>query len=313
MQGPILTIGEILVEIMATTAGEGFRKTIDLVGPFPSGAPAIFIDQVARLGQPAAMVGCVGDDDFGRINLDRLQRDGVDVSAVRVDPEAVTGSAFVRYRPDGQRDFVFNIRQSAAALVELTAEARAAIDAARHLHVVGSSLISPAMIETILFAVERVKSRGGTVSFDPNVRKEIFDGAQLRETLSHILAQTDLFLPSGDELLLFVDSTTPDNAIAELIGRGVSAVVHKQGAGGARYVGAQQDVFVPGLETAEIDPTGAGDIFGATFVVGWLAGLDPTENLRHANIAGSLAVRRRGPMEGASSVKEIEALLDVFR
>src|SRR6185369_6595721 len=150
MQGPILTIGEILVEIMATTPGQGFRETAELVGPFPSGAPAIFIDQVARLGQPAAIIGCVGDDDFGRINLDRLRRDGVDVSAVRVDAEAITGSAFVRYRPDGQRDFVFNIRQSAAALVELNDGARAVIDRAAHLHVVGSSLISPSMIETIL-------------------------------------------------------------------------------------------------------------------------------------------------------------------
>ena len=33
MHGTILTIGEILVEIMATTPGHGFRETIDLVGP----------------------------------------------------------------------------------------------------------------------------------------------------------------------------------------------------------------------------------------------------------------------------------------
>lgn len=313
MHGPILTIGEILVEIMATTPGHGFRETTELVGPFPSGAPAIFIDQVARLGQPAAIVGCVGDDDFGSINLDRLRRDGVDVSAVRIDPHAVTGSAFVRYRPDGQRDFVFNIRQSAAALVGLTDDARRAIDNAAHLHVVGSSLISPSMIETILFAAERVKTRGGTVSFDPNVRKEIVGGAGARATLMQVLAHTDLFLPSGDELLLFSDSRAPDEAIAALLGQGVSAVVHKQGARGARYVDAQRDVFVPGIETTEIDPTGAGDIFGATFVTGWLEGRHPEDNLRRANIAGSLAVRRRGPMEGASSVKEIEALLDRYR
>lgn len=313
MHGTILTIGEILVEIMATTPGHGFRETIDLVGPFPSGAPAIFIDQAARLGHPAAIVGCVGDDDFGRINLDRLGRDGVDISAVRVDPEAVTGSAFVRYRPDGQRDFVFNIRQSAAALVNLTAEARAAIETASHLHVVGSSLISPAVIETILFAVERVRARGGTVSFDPNVRKEIFGGTGVRDALSRVLAQTDLFLPSGDELLLFSKSTAPDVAIGELLGRGVSAVVHKQGVRGARYVDRSADLSVPAIATTEVDPTGAGDIFGATFVVGWLNGRDPSDNLQRANIAGSLAVRQRGPMEGASSVREIEELLEVYR
>ena len=45
MPGTILTIGEILVEVMATTVGQGFREPVDLIGPFPSGAPAIFIDQ----------------------------------------------------------------------------------------------------------------------------------------------------------------------------------------------------------------------------------------------------------------------------
>lgn len=49
----VTTIGEILVEIMATEIGDGFLEPISLVGPFPSGAPAIFIDQVAKLGQPA--------------------------------------------------------------------------------------------------------------------------------------------------------------------------------------------------------------------------------------------------------------------
>src|SRR5947209_14575020 len=142
----IVTIGEILVEIMAAEPGEGFLEPIALRGPFPSGAPAIFIDQAARFGQPAAMIGCVGDDDFGKLNRDRLQRDGVDISAIRVDPDAVTGSAFVRYRADGSRRFVFNIKQSASALVDVDAVALAALDRSDHLHVVGTALFSSQLI-----------------------------------------------------------------------------------------------------------------------------------------------------------------------
>jgi hypothetical protein len=109
----IVVAGEILVEIMADTTGDGFRAPIALTGPYPSGAPAIFIDQVARLGQPCGIISMVGDDDFGRLNTDRLAADGVDVSAIGIDPDRPTGSAFVRYRADGSRDFVFNIRHSA--------------------------------------------------------------------------------------------------------------------------------------------------------------------------------------------------------
>ena len=49
MSKKVLTVGEILVEIVATTKGDGFREPQPLVGPFPSGAPAIFIDQIGRL------------------------------------------------------------------------------------------------------------------------------------------------------------------------------------------------------------------------------------------------------------------------
>ena len=92
----ILTIGEILVEIIATEKGDGFRQATPLIGPYPSGAPAIFIDQVGKLGQAAAMISRVGNDDFGHVNLDRLKADGVDISGIAVDPLGTTGSAFVR-------------------------------------------------------------------------------------------------------------------------------------------------------------------------------------------------------------------------
>ena len=101
----VVTIGEILAEIMAVEPGYGFRAPLSLVGPFPSGAPAIFVDQMARFGHPCEIVGCVGNDDFGHLNLERLRADGVDLSAVFIREEAATGSAFVRYRPDGGRDY----------------------------------------------------------------------------------------------------------------------------------------------------------------------------------------------------------------
>ena len=130
MSKKVLTVGEILVEVMATTKGDGFREPQPLVGPFPSGAPAIFIDQVGRLGTPAAIVSRVGDDDFGRLNLARLAADGVDVSGIDVAQGEATGSAFVRYRPDGSRTFVYNIAHSATGKLVLTPAAEALMKAA---------------------------------------------------------------------------------------------------------------------------------------------------------------------------------------
>jgi sugar/nucleoside kinase (ribokinase family) len=307
--GPIVTVGEVLVEIMALAPGEGFRTPIRLVGPFPSGAPAIFIDQVGKLGHPCGIVSCVGADDFGRVNLERLRGDGVDVSALRIHPEAVTGSAFVRYRPDGQRDFVFNVKHSACGQIALDAAACALLDRAAHLHVMGSSLFSPALVEANRAAIARVKARGGTVSFDPNCRKELMELPGMREALDHVLSSADLFLPSGPELLLFTKAQEERAAIRELLGRGIRAVVLKRGAAGASYHGADGHLSVAGHAVEEVDPTGAGDCFGATFVTCWLEGLGPERALQLANASGALAVCRKGPMEGASTRAELEEFL----
>lgn len=132
----VLTIGEVLVEIVATTRGDGFLTPQPLVGPFPSGAPAIFIDQVGRMVTPCAIISRIGDDDFGRLNIERLRADGVDVSGIEIAPGETTGSAFVRYRDDGSRAFVYNIRKAACGKLAVTrlgpmegASTRAELDA----------------------------------------------------------------------------------------------------------------------------------------------------------------------------------------
>ena len=94
----IVIMGELLVEIMRAEedvqlyeTGKYFR------GPFPSGAPGIFVSTAARLGHSASIISGVGNDDFGKNILDRLKEVGVDCSRILVSNEASTGAAFVTY------------------------------------------------------------------------------------------------------------------------------------------------------------------------------------------------------------------------
>lgn len=309
----VVTAGEIVVEIMATEIGQTFLEAGLWAGPYPSGAPAIFISQAARLGQPCGMISSVGADDFGRLNINRLNADGVDTSAIAVHPDAVTGSAFVRYAADGSRAFIFNIPGSACGRIAFDDAAERLAASADHFHVMGSSLFSERVIEVVKAGIAAVKAKGSTVSFDPNVRKEILGATGMRAALDDILRQTDLFLPSGPELYLFTQAQDEAGAAAELLSRGVSAVVVKKGSEGAVFYGKGERVGMPAFVVEEIDPTGAGDCFGAAFVSFWLRGLAPAEALRRANAAGAIAVTRRGPMEGASTEAEIDAFLATAR
>ena len=116
----LITIGEILVEIMATRIGQTFLEPGTLVGPYPSGAPAIMIDQAARLGADCAIVACVGRDDFGTLNSERLKKDGVNTSGIAVRADQTTGCAFVGYAADGSRKFIFHFTHAAAGPLRRT-------------------------------------------------------------------------------------------------------------------------------------------------------------------------------------------------
>jgi len=308
--GPTITVGEILVEIMATTIGNGFLEPIGLTGPYPSGAPAIFIDQCAKIGGAAGIIASVGDDDFGRINIDRLRADGADVSAVSVSREYPTGSAFVRYRRDGSRDFVYNIATSAAAQISLTPEARALIARAGHFHVMGTALSIPGAWDIMEHAIATIKGRGGSVSFDPNLRKELLGQSQTMERFETLVDIADLILPSGEELFVAAGVDEEVAAIRALFGRQASEIALKRGTGGSSFFGADGSrVDSPAFAVEEVDPTGAGDCFGGAYVACRRLGMPADRALEYGNAAGARNVMVKGPMEGSGSRAELDAFI----
>ncbi len=311
--GPTICIGEILAEIVATTIGDGFAEPSPLIGPYPSGAPAIFIDQCGRMGGAAAMIGAVGDDDFGRMNLDRLKRDGVDVSAIIIDPALPTGTAFVRYRPNGERNFVFNMWTSAAGRLNWTDTVDAMVNSAGHLHVMGTLLSNGTIWPLIERAANVVKERGGSISLDPNMRKELRSDAETDARAAAMVAMADLLLPSGEEL--FIAAQLPPSlgearALEHLLDHGISEIIVKRGASGSSCYQADGTItHAPAFAVEEIDPTGAGDCFGGAYVTARRLGLPVTQALTYGNAAGARNVTMRGPMEGAGTRAELDAFI----
>lgn len=305
----ISTVGEILVEVMSLDIGEGFQECQSLRGPYASGAPAIFIDQVAKLGVRASIVGSVGNDDFGHYAVNQLVHDGVDVSAIEVIPDKPTGIAFVRYRANGDRDFLFTLQASAATQVDAVRLSEH-LTKTTHLHVVGSSLSMAPVAECIILAIGLVKQNGGTISFDPNVRPEIMQEPAMQDRLMAVLQQCDTFLPSAGEIALFSDKTNEQEAINEILSVGVSEVVIKTGSRGAVYYSADKYQQYDAFAVNQIDPTGAGDCFSATYVASRLQGKAVDEAMELACAAGALAVIHQGPMEGNSTLDQLQGFIN---
>lgn len=307
----IVTIGEILVEVMAAEVGQTFLEPGLWQAPYPSGAPAIFISQAARFGAGAGMVGCVGDDDFGRLNLNRLRADGVDVSAVKVTDKLPTGCAFVTYRKDGGRSFIYHIPNAAAGLVTPDQIREEWLADCRYLHVMGSSFSIPGVFQSVEKSARIVKGNGGRISFDPNIRPELMsrDGA-MRDQIRMIYDMTDLLLPGLDELPLLTGESDLDKSLDKVFAETrIGAVAVKMAARGCLYADRRERFKVDAFPVKEVDPTGAGDCFGGALVAGLDLGYPVREAVTLAAAAGALAVTKKGPMEGATHLAELKAFV----
>lgn len=303
----ILIIGEILVEVLTEKVGQRFDCSGMLEGPFPSGAPAICIDQAGKMGTNSAIIAKVGNDDFGKLNLDRLRRDNVDVSHIITTDTNTTGVAFVTYFEDGGRQFIFHFAHAACG--ELCADdvQPELISNSRYLHIMGCSITaSPTMGDAIMRAVRLAKENGVKISFDPNIRPELLSG-QIMDYYKEIVAASDVLLTGKSELKILFGNT--DEAITQLLAEKDRIVVVKDGSRGTE-VHTRQEAFRVGTYPAvEVDPTGAGDCFDATFLSMICQGASLEQATHYANAAGARAVSSRGPMEGNSTKAELDAFL----
>ncbi|MEN3186154.1 MAG: sugar kinase [Atribacterota bacterium] len=303
-------LGELLVEIMRDRVDEPLGVPGIFVGPFPSGAPAIFADCLARLGEKVFFVGAVGNDDFGTLIVERLRGDGVDISGIKRLPDFTTGVAFVTYFSDGSRKFIYHISRAASGQIfpqDISDDVFSRLD---FLHVMGSSmLINDQCRESYLKAMKLVKGGGGKISFDPNFRPELLGKEKARELFQPILRESAVIFPTAEEILVLTDESDVDRACEKVLSQGPAIVALKRGEAGSVIYTKDGKWEVPAFMVEEIDPTGAGDCYCAGFLAGLAQGLPLPEVGKLANAVGALAVTKKGPMEGAPTLTEVKEFM----
>ncbi len=305
----VITVGEILVEMMAKEVDQGFIKAGQWSGPYPSGAPAIFIDQVARMDVECGIIACVGNDHFGELNLKKLKEDGVDTSGVSISEDYTTGTAFVVYYSDGGREFIYHFPNSAAGQLEPQNIKKNYISKAEYLHIMGCSLAgSQNMRSAIRKAVLLAKEEDISLSFDPNLRPELLKRQEYNLLLNEILFHTDIVLTGRKELTSLFKKGV-EICLKILREKGVKLVVLRSGADKIEVYKDKKLMEYKPPKVEEIDPTGAGDCFDGAFIASLTKGYKIEKAIRYGAVAGALSVRKFGPMEGTSFESEIESFL----
>ena len=312
----VITLGELLIDFVPTVSGvtlieaPAFKKA-------PGGAPANVAAGLAKLGIPSGFMGKVGDDAFGRFLAQTLQKVGVDTSALRFSTEARTALAFVSLRADGEREFMFYRHPSADMLYAPAEVDTDYIRSAKVLHYGSISLISEPSRSATLLAIETAKTAGLLISYDPNLRLNLWPSAEAAKEgilLGWPLAQ---FIKVSEEELAFLAETEDLEAAARQIWHpDLRLLVITRGKAGCTYITSRFSGEVPGFGVEAIDTTGAGDGFVAGLLKGLLEHpqLDQDEAqlrqiCRYANAVGALTTTERGAIPALPTAEQVDRFL----
>ena len=305
----VWTMGEMVFKTRRPRSSISLKEPAEFLGPYPSGAPAIFIDTVARLGHAAGIIGGVGADDFGSCLLERLQADGVNTEFVESFAGRSTAVAFVTYFADGSRKFIYHIDGTPAAMAEFPAGRIKSM--ADGFHVMGCSLmVNDSFRAQIVSAAKFFHEHGARVSFDPNIRPELLGSRDLRTIVGPILERCSVLLPGEAELTLLSGIDELRQAAAVLFEAWpLELIVLKSGKRGSTIFSRDKETRIPAFKIKEVDPTGAGDCFDAAFLCGFLDGKELEQCGQMAAAAGALNASALGPMEGEISPSSIARVI----
>ena len=313
----IWTMGETLVEIMRTEVDKPLNETGLFSGPYPSGSSAIMISTVARMGHSCGIISGVGKDGFGECMLNRLKKDGVDVSKVLVDPDGSTACAFVAYDSEGDRRYLFHWDETPATKAVMPDVTEPSLKEAKYFHVMGCALTAKLSYGwEIVKTARAMKAQGTKISFDPNVRTEHLTNPnkskECFEIINAMLEITNLFAPGLDELKLVTGIDDVEEAVKKCFENpNLEILMLKMGSKGSRIYPRDGQVVEQGLYKVEsVDPTGAGDTSLGAFLCALLEGKDMKECAEIAAAAGALNVAAFGPMEGKISPENVQAMRD---
>ena len=304
MSAKVWVLGDAVVDLLPESYGR--------LLPCPGGAPANVAVGIARLGGTSGFIGRVGDDPFGALMQRTLLTEGVDITYLKQDEWHRTSTVLVDLNDQGERSFTFMVRPSADLFLETTD-----LPCWRHgewLHLCSIAVSAEPSRTSAFTAMTAIRHAGGFVSFDPNIREDLWqDEHLLRLCLRQALQLADVVKLSEEEWRLISGKTQNDRDICALAKEyEIAMLLVTKGAEGVVVCYRGQVHHFAGMSVNCVDSTGAGD----AFVAGLLTGLSSTglstderEMRRIIDLAqrcGALAVTAKGAMTALPCRQELE-------
>lgn len=320
----LITIGRSSVDLYGAQVG-GRLEDMGSFDKYIGGSPTNIACGTARLGMKSAVITGVGDEHMGRFIREQLQKEGVDTTGVKTDPDRLTALVLLGIRDQEQFPLIFyreNCADMGLTVDDIDPEF---IRRARAVVATGTHLSHPRVEAATLKALEIARAEGMQTALDIDYRPNLWgvaghgdgesrfvESAAVTAKLQSTLHYFDLIVGTEEEFHIAGGSTDTIAALRAVRAVSGATLVCKRGAAGAvAFEGDIPDSLDdgqtgPGFPIEVFNVLGAGDGFMSGLLKGWLDGEDWPTALKYANACGAFAVSRHGCTPAYPSWDELQ-------
>jgi sugar/nucleoside kinase (ribokinase family) len=312
---PVLCLGDICADLIIPYAAALKAKSDPAscvnadVRPAEGGSVANTACAIARLEIPVLFAGTCGLDAYGQMLKRGLEREGVDTSLLRMEPDKPTQLVLLVLNEQGDRT-AFACPAHLGSQHSILPDQIPAdiVERISWLHVTGMMLREDPAASTQLDLMRRCREAGVPVSFDINVRVEALQNELFAKNLGLAKELADYILGSSfDEIPLLAGERDAELAAQKLAAHG-AAVISRSGDQGADLFRNGTRIHAPAFPVTVADTVGAGDTFDGAFIAAKLSGLSDADAMQEANAAAAICVSKPSG-RGSPARAELDAFL----
>lgn len=306
----IMLVGEPMGLLIAQE-----EKPLDQVDHFitsVAGAELNVAIGLTRLNHSVGYLTKLGRDAFAKRIVRTIEHNGIDTDLISYSDTQLTGFMLKSKVSSGDPDICYYRKNSAASTISKEDIDRVDFSQYGFLHMTG---IFPALSRTTLesakYLMKKAKEKGLVISFDPNLRPQLWPDRQtMIETLNELAEEADYFLPGCKEGEILMGSSQPEKIAEHYLNLGPKAIIVKTGKKGAFAATKEKSFSLPTYPAEKIvDTVGAGDGFAAGVMSAIMEGLSLEQAVDRGNAIGTIQVMSVGDNEGLPTRSQLDKFM----
>lgn len=309
----VVTMGSALVEFTPKRRLVRIGDATSYV-KYPAGAALISAFCLSKLGVRVGLISKVGDDEFGKWILSVLNKMGVDTAHCKIADGHRTGLSFCQVYENGRKNYIL-YRFPGYSRPELTLTPEdidpGYIKKTKIFDFSEASIRLHPVREAAFKTVEVARECGKKVFYGVNLRLEAW--AEKIECVRKIQRQTiklaDAVSLNGEEAKFISNCDDPKEAARRLLGLGPRVIAITMGDEGCMVVTEKETIEIPAFKVKVVYDVGAGDVFHAGFIAGFLQGWDLESVGRFANATAAIKIMRPGMLSAVPTLSEVELFM----